>query len=157
MTLDTGHPATLEHRAAVVGAGSVADPRAGYALGVLAIRDELADPESARPDAENTERLVAGARFAQTHAAAWGIHSPRSCLAAFGGSDHVPPAPVGTDVADIRKEAARARFFDMQIAAARTAPNALSVLHRTAIDGAMPQPVELPLLRRALAAIVAMR
>jgi hypothetical protein len=81
--MDRGHEQMLAQRARLVGSADSREARAGYPLGVLALRGLLADPGCGRDRAKDqTEaRLAAGVWFAADHAMSWGSTQPRSHLA----------------------------------------------------------------------------
>lgn len=92
--LDRGHEITLQRRAALTSEAGEHDQRAGYPLGILAMRGELADPGANSPDdaaEENRRRHQAGLMYAGLHAVVYGVKSPRSHMAALltglGGGD----------------------------------------------------------------------
>lgn len=79
---DVGHEMTLARRMELAGADA-RDHRAGYPLGVLFLRRQLADPSSGDYDGENAARHDAGLRFAADHAVVFGVTTPKSHLASI--------------------------------------------------------------------------
>jgi len=79
---DHGHEMVLGHRLALVGGADCREARAGYPLGVLALRGLLCDPGVDYRTAEDqtTARLAAGLWFAADHAMAYGLGQPSSHL-----------------------------------------------------------------------------
>lgn len=98
---DPGHPMMLGHRAAV-GVDPLAQC-AGYPLGILFLRGELADVGigGQAADDQNAARHVAGLEFASLHASAHGMATTRSCLASMvAGNGLGNGRPSGADATE---------------------------------------------------------
>lgn len=150
---DKGHELVLAHRMALVGGSDCQEAKAGYPLGVLALRGYLSEPgvDCRTAEEQTTARLAAGVWFAADHAMAYGLGQPSSHLGdlvALRGASLDPDA-------GFRAMLRYAQKVGKILRLPATQPSGLVLLGRIVLDESFAICWrELPILRAALDALV---